>query len=79
MNDPLGDMLTRIRNAQMRGKSSVNTPASTRHLAQPSKAVGIRVAGQTAEFGVISRLLEILTLLLIFFHKPLNIVHFCDS
>ena len=28
MNDPLGDMLTRIRNAQMRGKPSVNTPAS---------------------------------------------------
>ncbi len=28
MNDPLGDMLTRIRNAQMRGKASVNTPAS---------------------------------------------------
>ncbi|PKP85543.1 MAG: 30S ribosomal protein S8 [Alphaproteobacteria bacterium HGW-Alphaproteobacteria-2] len=28
MNDPLGDMLTRIRNAQMRGKSSVRTPAS---------------------------------------------------
>ena len=28
MNDPLGDMLTRIRNAQMRGKSSVSTPAS---------------------------------------------------
>jgi len=28
MNDPLGDMLTRIRNAQMRGKSTVNTPAS---------------------------------------------------
>ena len=28
MNDPLGDMLTRIRNAQMRGKSSVKTPAS---------------------------------------------------
>ncbi|MEC8566334.1 MAG: 30S ribosomal protein S8, partial [Pseudomonadota bacterium] len=26
--DPLGDMLTRIRNAQMRGKSSVSTPAS---------------------------------------------------
>ena len=23
MNDPLGDMLTRIRNAQMRGKTSV--------------------------------------------------------
>ncbi len=28
MNDPIGDMLTRIRNAQMRGKSTVNTPAS---------------------------------------------------
>ncbi len=28
MNDPLGDMLTRIRNAQMRGKSTTQTPAS---------------------------------------------------
>ena len=28
MNDPIGDMLTRIRNAQMRGKSTVCTPAS---------------------------------------------------
>ena len=28
MNDPLGDMLTRIRNAQMRGKTSVVSPAS---------------------------------------------------
>ena len=28
MSDPLGDMLTRIRNAQMRGKSTVRTPAS---------------------------------------------------
>ncbi len=28
VNDPLGDMLTRIRNAQMRRKSSVRTPAS---------------------------------------------------
>ena len=28
MNVPLGDMLTRIRNAQMRGKSTVSTPAS---------------------------------------------------
>jgi small subunit ribosomal protein S8 len=28
MNDPLGDMLTRIRNAQMRGKSTVSSPAS---------------------------------------------------
>lgn len=29
MNDPLGDMLTRIRNAQMRGRTSVTTPASS--------------------------------------------------
>ena len=28
MNDPIGDMLTRIRNGQMRGKSTVSTPAS---------------------------------------------------
>ncbi|WP_421786253.1 30S ribosomal protein S8 [Hyphobacterium sp.] len=28
MNDPLGDMLTRIRNALMRNRTSVNTPAS---------------------------------------------------
>ncbi|ESW60000.1 MAG: 30S ribosomal protein S8 [Rhodobacter sp. CACIA14H1] len=28
MNDPLGDMLTRIRNAQLRGKSTVSSPAS---------------------------------------------------
>ncbi|MEV8467047.1 30S ribosomal protein S8 [Fluviibacterium sp. DFM31] len=28
MNDPLGDMLTRIRNAQLRGKSTVTSPAS---------------------------------------------------
>lgn len=28
MNDPIGDMLTRIRNAQARHKSNVSTPAS---------------------------------------------------
>ncbi|MFQ6553457.1 30S ribosomal protein S8 [Aestuariibius insulae] len=28
MNDPIGDMLTRIRNGQMRAKSTVLTPAS---------------------------------------------------
>jgi small subunit ribosomal protein S8 len=28
VNDPVGDMLTRIRNAQMRRKSSVMTPGS---------------------------------------------------
>ena len=29
MNDPIGDMLTRIRNAQMRKRPTVATPAST--------------------------------------------------
>jgi small subunit ribosomal protein S8 len=29
VNDPLGDMLTRIRNAQMRKRPTVNTPASS--------------------------------------------------
>jgi small subunit ribosomal protein S8 len=29
MSDPLGDMLTRIRNAQMRKRSTVSTPGST--------------------------------------------------
>jgi small subunit ribosomal protein S8 len=28
VNDPIGDMLARIRNASMRGKSTVRTPAS---------------------------------------------------
>ena len=28
VSDPIGDMLTRIRNAQMRKKSKVSTPAS---------------------------------------------------
>ena len=28
MNDPLGDMLTRIRNAQMRGRSTTHSPSS---------------------------------------------------
>lgn len=28
LNDPLGDMLTRIRNAQLRNKSKVSTPGS---------------------------------------------------
>ncbi len=28
LNDPLGDMITRIRNAQMRNKSKVSTPGS---------------------------------------------------
>ena len=35
MNDPLGDMLTRIRNAQMRKSGNVSTPGSSlRHGAR---------------------------------------------
>jgi ribosomal protein S8 len=40
MNDPIGDMLTRIRNAQMRGKSTVDRPRP------PSCAPGARCAGR---------------------------------
>lgn len=29
INDPIGDLITRIRNAQLRGKSTVTSPAST--------------------------------------------------
>jgi small subunit ribosomal protein S8 len=29
VNDPIGDMIARIRNAQMRGRPTVRTPAST--------------------------------------------------
>lgn len=29
LNDPIGDLITRIRNAQMRGRSKLSTPAST--------------------------------------------------
>ncbi len=32
MNDPIGDMLTRIRNNQLRGKSTVKTPSSKLRL-----------------------------------------------
>ena len=32
MNDPLGDLLTRIRNAQRRGRSTVTSPASKLRL-----------------------------------------------
>lgn len=29
LNDPIGDLITRIRNAQMRGRSKLQSPAST--------------------------------------------------
>jgi small subunit ribosomal protein S8 len=42
LNDPLGDMLTRIRNAQMRKKSKVSTPGSKlrEHVLDVLKAEG---------------------------------------
>jgi small subunit ribosomal protein S8 len=42
LNDPLGDMLTRIRNAQMRKKSKVTTPGSKlrEHVLDVLKAEG---------------------------------------
>ena len=43
MNDPLGDMLTRIRNAQMRKKAKVSTPASRLRAARPRRAAGGRL------------------------------------
>ena len=29
LNDPVGDLITRIRNAQLRGRSKLQSPAST--------------------------------------------------
>jgi small subunit ribosomal protein S8 len=42
MTDPLGDMLTRIRNAQMRKKTKVSTPGSTlrQHVLEVLQAEG---------------------------------------
>ena len=53
MNDPLGDMLTRIRNAQMRRKSKVMTPGSRlrAHVLDVLKEEGYIRDYSTAEFG----------------------------
>ena len=53
MNDPLGDMLTRIRNAQMRRKSKVSTPGSRlrAHVLDVLKEEGYIRDYSTAEFG----------------------------
>jgi small subunit ribosomal protein S8 len=32
LNDPVGDLITRIRNAQLRGRSKLVSPASTLRL-----------------------------------------------
>jgi small subunit ribosomal protein S8 len=53
MNDPLGDMLTRIRNAQMRRKSKVSTPGSRlrQHVLDVLQQEGFIRGYSTAEFG----------------------------
>ncbi len=53
MVDPLGDMLTRIRNAQMRRKNLVTTPGSTlrRRVLEVLKSEGYIRDYSTTEFG----------------------------
>ena len=53
MNDPLGDMLTRIRNAQMRRKSKVSTPGSRirANVLDVLASEGYIRGYSTAEFG----------------------------
>ena len=53
MTDPLGDMLTRIRNAQMRRKSKVTTPGSRlrSHVLDVLKDEGFIRGYSTTEFG----------------------------
>jgi small subunit ribosomal protein S8 len=61
MTDPLGDMLTRIRNAQSRKKSKVSTPASSlrQRVLDVLQSEGYirgysetRLEGQPAEFDI---------------------------
>jgi small subunit ribosomal protein S8 len=53
VSDPLGDMLTRIRNAQMRRKARVNTPGSTlrARVLDVLAAEGYIRGYSTTEFG----------------------------
>ena len=53
VNDPLGDMLTRIRNAQMRRKSKVSTPGSRlrAHVLDVLKDEGYIRGYSSTEFG----------------------------
>ena len=53
MNDPLGDMLTRIRNAGMRRKTKVSTPGSRlrANVLEVLKDEGYIRGYSTAEFG----------------------------
>src|ERR1700742_1937708 len=53
MNDPLGDMLTRIRNAQMRRRGKVSTPGSKlrAHVLDVLQAEGYIRGYSTTEYG----------------------------
>ena len=53
MNDPLGDMLTRIRNAQMRRKGKVQTPGSRlrAHVLDVLQSEGYIRGYSTTEYG----------------------------
>jgi small subunit ribosomal protein S8 len=53
VNDPVGDMLTRIRNAQMRRKSSVTTPGSKlrAHVLDVLQSEGYIRGYSTTEYG----------------------------
>ena len=53
MNDPLGDMLTRIRNAQMRRKPKVSTPGSKlrANVLDVLKSEGYIRGYSSADFG----------------------------
>lgn len=53
MNDPLGDMLTRIRNAQMRRKGKVSTPGSKlrAHVLEVLQQEGYIRGFSTTDFG----------------------------
>ena len=53
MNDPFGDMLTRIRNAQMRRKGKVSTPGSRlrAHVLDVLQSEGYIRGYSTTEFG----------------------------
>ena len=53
INDPLGDLLTRIRNAQMRRKEKVSTPGSKlrAHVLDVLKEEGYIRGYTTTDFG----------------------------
>ena len=53
MNDPLGDMLTRIRNAQMRRKGKVSTPGSRlrAHVLDVLQSEGYIRGYSTTDYG----------------------------